>query len=673
MTVDVDYGAGHKIYSVNASPAFTDPTSQEVQKRGDDVYGYLLDLEATADYAAAAAIEKIEALRDFDAAVGTVTFVVPDAPDAALQYLTDLPVLELVTPEIDRSDLDTGFRYDLTNAKTQNWVQPADPSYTAPPKPGLTTPESLPNAPADYDLPSVAPPILEITDFSPTEVVAPEINLVDFEYTSQLVIEPLDELLIDTSGLEAAIAAYEDYNPDPPVLPEYLYLIPEVFEVTGSMAAGDTIVDYVRLLAARDGLLLSTVPSTALSVNRRGLTPVTGSPEYDTWLNGKTHATLDVSDTVFEAKAVNDCVQAAFQLGTAAHRMLVDIEVALYDLEFRAAKAAVQGQLLRAQATAAIYNANVLILQNAIANYEAQAATIIGAARGFEVQAREASILAQANATLADSFSAVERTKQVAARVYGSQINAEAAKLIQYKAYLETYEAQVQSARIDVEQYSGDVSRYSAEIDRLMSEYALYSAEARTVTSQNAALVAGSQAQQSEFRSYAAQADSSATAAAARAVGLQARAAVRETQYIKRAVHNDEEGTSLNIEASEFNLDITDYVTDLMARAVEFSGKSTLARSISTYVNSASEAVGRAAVLTQTANTTLARAYEQVYQAAGKAGAAVASGKLSGFRASATMAAKENLAASRAYGVAYSGHGTNSYSETDNYSSSIGV
>ena len=673
MTVDVDFGAGHVIYSVDASPAFTDPTSAQVQARGDNVYGYLLDLETTADMAAEAALEKIQALREFDAAVGTVTFVVPDAPNGVLQALPSIPNLNIVNPNLRRSDLDTGFDYDLTDAKAQSWVQPDDFSYTAPPKPGLLTPETLPTAPSAYDFPSVAPPILDIAPFSPTGVAAPQIDLVDFEYTAALEIEPLDELIIDTSGLEAAIAAYEDYDPTPPVLPEYMYLIPEVFSVTGSMATGDAVVDYARLLAGREGLLLSTAPSTALSVDRRGLTPVTGSPEYDEWLKRKTHATLDVSDTVFEAKVVNDCVQAAFELGTAAHRMLVDIETSLYDLEFRAAKAVVQGQLVQAQAVAAIYNANLLIFQNAIANYNAQAATIVGAARAFEVQAREAGILAQANSTQADSFSAVERSKQVAARVFRSQINAEAAKLTQYRAFLETYEAQVQSARLDVEQFSGDVARYAAEIDRLSSEYALYSAETRTVASQNAALVAAAQSQQAEFRSIAVQADSTATAAAAKAVGLQARAAVRETQYIKRALYNEEEGQRLKTIAGEFNTEVTEYATDLVARTVEFSGKSALARSIGNYVNTASEAVSRAASLSQTANTTLARAYQQVYEAAGKAGAAVASGKLSGFRASATMGARENLTASRSYAVGYSGTGTNSYREADNYNQTLTV
>ena len=672
MSVDVDYGAGHIIYNVDATPAYTDPTSAQVQARGDSVYIDLLNMEATADYAAAAATAKILALREFSAAVGAVTFTVPPAPNAVLQALPSISTLDLVQPEVTRSDLGTNFRYNLADATAQSWATPLTPGYTAPEKPGLTTPGTLPAGPAEYVFPDVSVPILEITDFSPTDVIAPDINLIDFEYSAELVIEPL-ELVVDTSGLDAAITAYEDYDPTPPVLPEYLYLIPEVFSVTGSMAGGDIIIDYVRLLAARDGLLISTAPSTASAIDRRGLPSVSGAAQYDAWLNGKTHATLNVSDTVFVAKAVDATVEAALQLGTAAHRMLVDIETSLYDLEFRAAKAVVQGQLLRAQATVAIYNANVLVLQGYIAEYNAQAAAIVGAAKGFEVQAQEAMILAQANTTLADSFSATERAKRVAAQVFKSQINAEAAKLTQYKAYLETYEAQVQAARADVEQFSGDVTRYAAEIDRLASEYGLYSAEVRTVQTNNAAIAATAQAQQAELRGIAAQADSAAAGASVKAVELQARAAIRETAYIKRAIHNEEESAGLGADASAVNLAISEYVAELTSTSMSFAGKSALARAVASYVSSASESVARAATLTQTANKQLAGAYEQVYVAAGKAGAAVASGKLSGFRAHATMGASENLAASRSYGVGISHSGTNSYGEANNYNATIGA
>jgi hypothetical protein len=57
-----------------------------------------------------------------------------------------------------------------------------------------------------------------------------------------------------------------------------------------------------------------------------------------------------------------------------------------------------------------------------------------------------------------------------------------------------------------------------------------------------------------------------------------------------------------------------------------------------------------------------------LYTAAGRAGASVASGKLSAFRASASLSAGEGLSASNTYSVGYSGSGSNSFGESDNYS-----
>ena len=74
MTVDVDYGAGHVIYSVDASEAFTSPISETVQGRATGVFGYLEDIEETADEAAEAALAKIALLQNFDAALTAVTW-----------------------------------------------------------------------------------------------------------------------------------------------------------------------------------------------------------------------------------------------------------------------------------------------------------------------------------------------------------------------------------------------------------------------------------------------------------------------------------------------------------------------------------------------------------------------------------------------------------------------
>ena len=98
-----------------------------------------------------------------------------------------------------------------------------------------------------------------------------------------------------------------------------------------------------------------------------------------------------------------------------------------------------------------------------------------------------------------------------------------------------------------------------------------------------------------------------------------------------------------------------------------------IGKAISRFTRIALESSGRAAQMAQRANESLVRAYAAAYEAAGKAGAAVASGKLSGFRASASLTASGSLTANRAKAEAYSSSGSTRYSETDTASQSITV
>lgn len=672
MSVFVDYVVGSSLYSVYDSPAFTDPTSAQVQARGDSVYGYLGTLEAAADAAGDAAEARIQALRDFNAAVGPVQFVVPPAPGNVLVAFPELETLLLNLPDLQHSSLSDNFNYKTADAVEKSANPPTEISYTTPDAPGLTTPQPLPNAPADYDFPETQPPTLDVAPYSPTEVAAPSIIAPEFDSgAGDFTIDPLG-LTVDTSALEAAIAAYENYDPTPPTLPEYVYLIPEIFSVVGAMAGGGGL-DYDSLTAESAELVAGIVGETDPQFTRRGLYRVRGAAEYDTWLKNLSGSHIATSDVVFAAKARDSLISAAFELGTAAHRLLTDIEIALFDLEFRAAKAAVIGSLNRAQIAATVYNAEVLIFRGHVAEYNAVAAQVAAKAQAFEVLASQVAVLGQVNSTIADAFSAQERAKQAAARTFKAQVEAEAAKLAQYRAILQSYAAQVEAARSAVAQYGGDVTRYVAEMERLSAEFDRYAATARAKQTENAAIAATVQADQTEFRALAVEASSSATKAAAKATQLQARAAVDETEYIKKALRHNEDGMKFTQDAGEFNLTMTNYIAELAGRATELGSTSALARAVSSYVTAAGAAVGRAAELSQTANKQLAAAYETVYKAAGQAGAEVASGKLSGFRATAAMSAKESLQASRAYDVNVTSSGSKNYEETDDYRASISV
>ena len=118
---------------------------------------------------------------------------------------------------------------------------------------------------------------------------------------------------------------------------------------------------------------------------------------------------------------------------------------------------------------------------------------------------------------------------------------------------------------------------------------------------------------------------------------------------------------------------MADYVNNLAVEGAFLSSESAKGGALSNYIDRAQRAAGRAASLSQTANEQLARVYASVYEAAGRAGASIATGKLSGYRTQATLSASDRLNGSNDYQVSVSSDGTNSYSETDSIRETINV
>jgi hypothetical protein len=667
MSVDVDFGAGHVIYDVEASESYTSDISDEVQNRGTGVYGYLTDLELVADQAGNEALEQIALLTSFSVDLPPVSFVAPAAPAPAEDPAPAVSGLGLALPSVDAGSFSNNFSHSLKDAVSGSWDAPEDINYTAPPLPAYTTPEPLPGAPSAYDMPVTNAPVSTLPVFEADYLTAPDLFPVEIGTPPEVLIEDF-VVTVETAELLKAIEDMKAFNPTPPELPEYFLLIPEVFTVTGSMAAGDTIVNYVQLLENRDNLLNSTAPSVSPAFSRRGLYQPPTASEYDTWLRDVVRTKLGDSDTVFEALSIDDCVKSAFQLGTAAHRMLVDIETALYSLEFDAAKAAADARLQRAKTVGSVYAAEVLLLRQEIAQYNATAAQVTANAKVFEAEAEQAALIGSVNTLEADVFSTTEGVKGVDADVFDSRVGAEKTKLMRYKAIMEGKRAAVAAAEGDVAAYSGTVAQYMAEVLRTSTEYDVYSSRTQGVQFDNSARAATLQAEGTQLKSYAALADSAASSASVKAIDLQAKAAIKETTYIKRAISVEEEATRVKIRGSDYDDLLNDYSVDLATRTASLRYKSRLGSSISRYVETAQTSIGRAAQLSQTANIQLARTYEMLYTAAGRAGASVASGKLSAFRASASLSAGEGLSASNTYSVGYSGSGSNSFGESDNYS-----
>lgn len=663
MSVSVDYdgsGSPNVIYSVVGSPAWTADTTTEVLRRGNEVYQYLTDLETSADAVASTAYDTVAELRAFSASVGSVSFTPPEATFSKTGAVSTsvLPYQSLSPASFDPN---ASYQYNLADpVERDNIPAPALPIFNAPPVPSLSPNNSAPSAPASYEFESAEAPELVLPNNPIETVAAPTLQDISPPVIGAVDLADL-ELLVDVSGLDAAIARLQ--TPAGPVLPIYT----KVFAGLESAAASliDAGVD-APAGAALTGLtvhnLLADRGLDSQSYNTHGVDDYRDA--YASSLDGAaTRATEYTSGVALK--------RAMFPAYAAAVKVSADIATALFDLDFAAAKTAAEAKLNTAVALISSYNAEVLRLQAESYQYVAETSQAVADADAFELEARQVELVGQVNALEADSFAIQERAKKSQASVYAAQVSAEETKLDAYAAIVQSYEAKVLEARTAVLAYAAEAQAFDTAVRRAVSEYELYAAKVRGTQEQNSAKTVEMAAQESEFRALSADASAITSAAAASATRLSVIAAERSAAYQQRAVNNATEALRINAIGSDYNKEVTDYVNTIAVEGVGLAALGAKGTAISEYVDRAQRAAGRAATLSQTANEQLARAYASVYDAAGRAGSAIASGQLSSFRASASLTASEALQAADSYGVSVSSAGANNYSESDSASRSI--
>ena len=678
MTVTVDYtgdGSPDIIYNVADSSAFLNSTIEEVRSRGQEVYDNLTELENSAESVAQTALESVRRLREFSAAVGTVTF---NPPAASFSEFGGVETSEMAinTPTPNPFAVNAQFDYELAEPIDNPSIDKPQPStYNDVPAPTLSTNVAPPRSPGSYTSPSVTAPPVNIGEFNPDTVEAPVLDDIDNIDLTPIDVAPFPDLTIDTSDLEALIDRLEGTPNDLDPLPPYVYLLPEVFDVVGGFCEGELVIQIDELIApyiSQSASLLTSLRATvSSSIGKRGLTSVSNINALDTSRDIYLKYLQGNSEKIFEYRVTEQCITEGYKLATAAHRLLVDIAIGMYNVEWARLKAIAQGNLDLALALINAYNAQVLIIQTQLAAYKGEAAQKKAEAQAFQVEAEQVELVGEINKLEGQNFAVQEQAKRTEADAYAAEVQGEKAKLDAYAAVVQGYEAEVIEARNKLLEYQTVTQTFLAEVQRATSEYEVYSAGAQSVGAQNAAKAANVSGQQAEIRAVAAEVTNMSAAAAAEAAKLSAQAAERRIEYQTAAVNNQTEGLNLTIIGSEYNKEVTDYVNNLAVEGAFLSSQSAIGGALSNYIDRAQRAAGRAASLSQTANEQLARVYASVYEAAGRAGASIATGKLSGYRSTVTLSAGDSLSGSNSYNVSVGTSGTNAYSEADNVTRSI--
>jgi len=553
-----------------------------------------------------------------------------------------------------------------------NEVAPAGNAITAP---AISLPDvpvapiigavgAAPNAPGEYvpdtpTAPGFVSPDQEIGDAN-----APYLAPVTIGTPELIVIDPLD-LFIDYTAIQEAIDRLSSISVVGDDIPEYTVLIPEVFDVIGGMLSG-TAIDTDQV--STDVLPIRHV---SLSLARRGLTVPDAVIAYDAWFDTYMQDYIAASATLFDAEYRDSVVQSAYAVATQAEKVLLEINLGIHDARFKYAMERARASLQVSKGLVASYNAQIAMFEGHVLEYNAQLLELTALAQIVDIEVEMVDAIARTNKLLAREFSIEEEAKKVQVQVLKSQVEAEAAKLEAHRAVVSSYEAEVVSAQSAMLAYTGTVEAYTAEVQGAENEYDLYAAKARGISATNDMTRTQVRGDAANFRAIAAEAGALAASAGVEAIQKMRIAKSDE------AVHQDNSATNslakydVATKLAEFSEQVAALRSDTSKDSVRPQASADVGDAIARFTRTALDSAGRAATAAQSANESLSRAYARAYEAAGRAGASVASGKLSGFRASASINAAGALDARQGFSSRDAYSGSLSYSESDTASESI--
>lgn len=672
MSVCVETPA-HEFYTSVCSGDFIDspvePIEDATVASASDIDALIYDLNDQADAAAADAMLKIEELYGLSPpALPGIAYQAPTWQTPTLHGVSPGDLTITGAPAASNNVTWTAPPLSDVDQPTNSISEPTTALPDMPSAPPLSgSPAEPPNAPSTYTPGTVVAPEYTAPTLTLGTVDTPILEEIDLTIPELVEFEPLN-FTIDFSAIDEAIDRAANMSIPSYEIADYDQLIPEVFTVVGSMVSGTGPID--------DGLIaLDDVQGRKVEpmLTRRGLMVPERVPAFDDWLQTTMEEYSADSATLFSEEYRDDVINAAFSLAAQAEDILVKIDLGLYNARFEYSLEEARAQLLRAKSIVASYNAQVAKFGAYVLEYNAALIALRAQTEAVMTQAELAALIGGANKLVARQFTIEEEVKQSDVKVFRAEIAGEAAKLTAMKAQIDAIDAKLAEAQAYMLGYSGETVAFEAEVQKVRNVFEAYSASARAVTEENEATKAEVRGGSASVKALASQARSAAAYAAAEAIRKVRVSKSNEASLVAGNAINDIAKYDIASVSTAYSQETDQVRVDASVDSVEPSAVADMGRAISRFTRIALESSGRAASMAQKANESLVRAYAQAYEAAGKAGAAVASGKLSGFRASASLTASGSLNSTRAKAQSYSSSGSTNYSERDTASQSITV
>lgn len=636
---------GSSTYSLGNAEFFKQEAEKNINnanKTADHIATIVGDMENNAANLAWLAEQAIENALQFTASLNPVTYNIPSftQTDRSKAMLGNAPVVGDApqSPEV------AGYN----NAIAQDNYQPA-PSVSAPSLITISIPDaprisasiSPPQAPSDVTIadrptPTVSYTLKEAAALQPIHD-APVIDI-------QLNIKPLDAEKFDpvpTEELERAIANIDATGFTE--IPQYADLLPELMTYVGTLLSGRFVGD------AKDYEPFATHVRGTDIWSKRDL----DVPEFSAYadrLVEKMSARAKDMNEAFAADARAEAILIGYDIGLAAYGVLLEIENARISAEFDKNMAAAKTHLDRIRASETAYNAMVSIYRAAAAEYNAELTKLSADVDKFKSEIGIETMKARINAAKAEAFASTERAKGLKVREFLAKVGEQEARLSMYVAQLGQFDAVLAKQEAEIAKYSGRVTEWEAALTEADVVYKTYSANAKAYAAKLKAGEAHQQIQQVKHGVVAALARQQAVQVDMLANKMAAEARARATSYDVTDAQNAMKGIEYQIKEARYSADALEWGRSNAENVMEWSGIAADARAKIQFAQQVMQSAGRAAQLTQSGNIQLANAYAAINEAAGRAGAALQQGKMSGFRTSVALSAAGSISGSLGWG-----------------------
>lgn len=618
--------------------------------------GRVLDLRAQADEYATKAYQYIDRAAAFNERVGKVTYVVPAyaAPDLREMHgffgsspgVSTLPSMSMAAYS---SALDQGT-FDASAAPDEPVIG-ALPSIDAPQ--ASTVSIAPPTMPVLSDVVIRDAPELNITVGAVPAVpgvgAAPDIRFDGHDLGPGAL--PAQIPTIDGDDIDVALDRLRSLTGRGVTIPGYAQRFPEVFSVTGSLLAGDLVVDADGIIAQanernqrasadHDRIMAGLWADRGLGARSDAVVSL-----YNQTMQSRNSLNEAADNVAAKGRLLDDALREAYRLGVAAHGMMIDIELSLYDAEFDALMLVATSSLERTKAVVAAYNAAAARFNAQIDRMGVEYALVEARAGRHRSRVEIAGARSRLNSAIADAFSAQERGKQTDARLFGAKVGVNEARDRAFASRMRAIASRASAMKAEAERYKADVLMWESGVERTRALYKQASAKARAVVAQNQAEATKGRLSQVRNELVSVEARRLATMTAAHATQIRAQITERTNAYANIEAVNQAETAKAQAQATRYEGQVLQWSAGVETRSALLEGKAVEMDQATRFFAATMESHHRAATLTQQADQQLSEAYRVATEAAARAGAAVEAGRLSGFRATASIRAGADFSA----------------------------